>query len=161
MYDNLWSNLKEEEENFKSLDTSYIPSNVSSFHPHHFTNGLPPPLCAARLERFNNKAEADLASFKYEIRLEVGFLFGILLLLSLAMGALFAFRSLPRVCRGAKYPEICSLFFPLKKYASFHTVSFPFFFFSLSHRRRRRRRTESHAVTTAIRGEWAPFQARN
>ena len=89
LYEDIWKNLKNEEVNFKRMEEKYIPTNISIFHAHHFNPELPLPLRAARSKRKNNQLEADLASFRLETRLEFGFLFGIQLLLLLALGAVF------------------------------------------------------------------------
>ena len=103
LYEDIWKNLKDEEAEFKRMDEKYIPTNISTFHAHHFSSELPLPLRAARSERKNTQLEADLASFRHETRLEVGFLFGILLLLLLALGALFAFWQRRRVLRSQSH----------------------------------------------------------
>ena len=90
MYRDIWESLKEEETTFSAASEGLKNPNIT-FSTHPLINALPSPLRAARFERKNNKLGADLSGFMGETRAEVGTLFGLLLLLLVAMGSLLAF----------------------------------------------------------------------
>ena len=90
MYRDIWKNLQEEEITFAEATKGLKNPNIT-FSSHPLINSLPSPLRAARFERKNSELGADLSGFMGETRAEVGTLFGLVLLLLGALGALLAF----------------------------------------------------------------------